>query len=94
MRVSNFGHNLDSKMVLRLIRGSTYTRVYTVVCFRFNFNCIIGAFQIIRDTLGGRGVIKNFTGQFLLVISLVKVDKKCHMGGGGLKSAEKVSRIF
>jgi hypothetical protein len=30
----------------------------------------------------------------LLVISLVKVDTKCHMGGGGYKSAEKVSRII
>jgi hypothetical protein len=29
-----------------------------------------------------------------LVISLVKVDKKCHMGGGGLKSVEKVSLII
>jgi hypothetical protein len=30
-----------------------------------------------------------------LVILLVKVDKICHMGGGGgLKSAEKVSRII
>ncbi len=29
------------------------------------------------------------------IISLVKVDQKCHMGGGGvLKSAEKVSRII
>jgi hypothetical protein len=44
----------------------------------------------------GRGVSKNFTLKFLLVISLVKVDKKCHMGGGGggLKRAEKVSRII
>ncbi len=41
---------------------------------------------------GGWGVSKNVTGQFLLVISLVKVDKTCHMGG--LKSAEKVSRII
>ena len=30
MRVSNFGQNMASKMALRLIRGSTYTRVYTV----------------------------------------------------------------
>ncbi len=30
-----------------------------------------------------------------MVISLVEVDKKCHMGGGGgLKSAEKVSHII
>jgi hypothetical protein len=28
-RVSNFGQNMNSKMTLRLIRGSTYTRVYT-----------------------------------------------------------------
>jgi hypothetical protein len=35
------------------------------------------------------------TWQFLLVILLVKVDKKCHMEGGwGLKSAEKVSHII
>ncbi len=35
-------------------------------------------------------------GKSLLVISLVKVDKKRHTGegGGGLKSAEKVSRII
>ncbi len=72
-----------------------------------------GAIQIIRDTLGGkgglakvspnitwgRGVSKNVTLQFLLLISLVKVDKnlchvkqgrqtvtKCHIGS-------KVSRI-
>ncbi len=44
---------------------------------------LLGAIQIIRDTLGGRGASKNVTGQFLLVISLVKVDKICHMGGGG-----------
>ncbi len=56
---------------------------------------MLGAIQIIRDTLGGRGVSKNVTWQFLLVILLVKVDKTCHMGGGGgLKSAEKVSRII
>ena len=55
---------------------------------------LLEAIQIIPDTLGGRGVSKNVTRQFLLVISLVKVDKKCHMGGGGLKSAEKVSRII
>jgi hypothetical protein len=58
----------------------------------------LGSIQIIRDTLGGRGggegVSKNVTGQFLFVILLVKIDKKCHKGGGGLKSAEKVSRII
>ncbi len=57
----------------------------------------LGAIQIIRDTLGGRGrVSKNVTRQFLLVVLLVEVDKKCHKGGGGggLKSAEKVSRII
>ncbi len=56
------------------------------------------AIQIIRDSLGGRGgpggVSKNVTRQFLLVISLVKVDKKRHMGGGGIKSAENVTRII
>jgi hypothetical protein len=31
MRVFNFGQNFHSKFPLRLIRGSTYTRVYTVV---------------------------------------------------------------
>jgi hypothetical protein len=35
---------------------------------------------------GGGGVSKNVTWQFLLVISLVKFEKTCHMGGGGLKS--------
>ncbi len=55
----------------------------------------LGAIQIICDTLGRGGVGKNDTGQFLLVISLVKVGKTCHMGGGGgLKSAEKVSHII
>jgi|688.fasta_scaffold418333_1 hypothetical protein len=29
-RVSNFGQNMDFKMALRLICGSTYTRVYRV----------------------------------------------------------------
>ncbi len=56
---------------------------------------LLGAIQIILDTLGGGGGSKNVTWQFLLVISLVKVDKTCHMGGGGgLKSAEKVSHII
>ncbi len=31
MRVSNFGQIFNSKKSLRLIRGSTYTRVYTVI---------------------------------------------------------------
>ncbi len=46
--------------------------------------------------MGGGGGSKNVTWVLLLVISLVKVDKTCHMGGGvwGLKSAEKVSHIF
>jgi hypothetical protein len=35
MRVSNFGQNMDCKMVLRLIRGSTYTQVYTVTKLAF-----------------------------------------------------------
>ncbi len=30
MRVSNFGQNIDPKMTIWLICGSTYTRVYTV----------------------------------------------------------------
>ena len=30
MRASNFGHILGSHLSVRLIRGSTYTRVYTV----------------------------------------------------------------
>jgi hypothetical protein len=54
----------------------------------------LGAIQIIRDTLGGRGGSKNVTGWFLLVISQVKIDKTCHMGGGGLKIVEKVSRFI
>ncbi len=29
-RVSNFGLNIEPKLAIRLIRGSTYTRVYTV----------------------------------------------------------------
>jgi hypothetical protein len=33
MRVSNFGQNMGPKMALRLICGSTYTRVYTVIAF-------------------------------------------------------------
>ncbi len=64
-------------------------------------NCFLkfcqGAIQIIRDTLGGRGGgSKNVTQQFSLVITLIKFDKNCrHMGGGGgLKSAEKVSRFI
>ena len=56
----------------------------------------LGAIQIIRDTLGGEGaggVRKNVTQQFLLVISLVKVDKKCHMGGG-LRVRKKCHVLF
>ena len=30
-QVSNFGKDLSSKMTIRLIRGATYTRVYTVI---------------------------------------------------------------
>jgi hypothetical protein len=30
-RVFNLGQNIESKMMIRLIRGSTYTRVYTVI---------------------------------------------------------------
>ena len=45
---------------------------------------------------GGGGVVsKNVTQQFLLVISLVKVDKKCHMegwGGGGWGGFLKVQK--
>ncbi len=56
---------------------------------------MLGAIQIIRDTLGGRGGSKNVTQQFLLVVLLVKnVTKGGGGGGGGLKSAEKVSRII
>ncbi len=44
---------------------------------------------------GEGGVSKNVTQQFLLVILLVKVDKKRHMGGGGgLKSVENVLHII
>jgi hypothetical protein len=32
---------------------------------------------------GGRGVSKNVALQFLFIISLVEVDKTCHMWGGG-----------
>jgi hypothetical protein len=44
------------------------------------------------------GVSKNVTQQLLLVISLVKFDKKCHMGGGGGvkkagKSVKKIEQI-
>jgi hypothetical protein len=41
--------------------------------------------------LGGS---KNVTRQFLLVISLVRLIKNVTWGGGGLKSAEKVSHII
>jgi len=42
--------------------------------------------------LGGS---KNVTQQLLLVVSLVKIDQKMSQGGGGgLKSAEKVSHII
>ncbi len=36
----------------------------------FILDIILGAIQIIRDTLGGRGVCENVT--------------TCHIGGGGL----------
>ena len=34
-RVSNFGQNSSFRMTVRLIRGATYTRVYTVIEFPF-----------------------------------------------------------
>jgi hypothetical protein len=37
MWTSNFGQKLDCKFSIRLIRGSTYTRVYTVISFHFRF---------------------------------------------------------
>ncbi len=47
---------------------------FCVVYLKFLFDLSYkGAIEIIRDTLG----------QFVFVISLVKVDKKSHMGGGG-----------
>jgi hypothetical protein len=49
---------------------------------------MLGAIQIIRDTLGGRGGgLQKCHPTILWVISLVKVDKMSHGGGGGLKSA-------
>jgi hypothetical protein len=47
-------------------------------------------------TWGGEGVSKNVTQQFLLVISLVKVNKKlllCHTRGGGGKGEAKCHQI-
>jgi hypothetical protein len=60
-----------------------------------NIGNTYGAIQKIRDTLGGRGGgCKNFTGQFLLVILLVKVDKTCHMGGGGVLKVRKRCHVL
>jgi hypothetical protein len=58
--------------------------IYVSCLYSIMHKLVLGAIQIIRDTLGGGGVSKNVTGQFLLVISLVKVDKTCHRGGGGV----------
>jgi hypothetical protein len=33
MRASNLRQNIDFKMTIQLIRGSTYTQVYTVIKF-------------------------------------------------------------
>jgi hypothetical protein len=75
---------------------------YSLKCYRrplylSNLKSVLAleVIQKICDSLGGTGgggVSKNVTRQFLFVISLVKVDKKCHMGV--VKSAEKVSRII
>jgi hypothetical protein len=61
---------------------------FCIICLSI---ILFGANQIIRDILGGRGVSKNVTGQFLLVISLVKFDKTCHMGGGSKKWGKSVT---
>jgi hypothetical protein len=45
--------------------------------------CLRGHSNNIWPIRGEGGGCKNVTWQFLLVISLVKVDSKCHMGGGG-----------
>ncbi len=45
--------------------------------------CLRGHSNNIWHFRGGGGGCKNVTWQFLLVISLVKVDSKCHIGGGG-----------
>jgi hypothetical protein len=37
MRASHFGQKIDYKLTIRLIRGSTYTRVYTVDYFGKRF---------------------------------------------------------
>ena len=37
---------------------------------------------------------KNVTGQFLLVILQVKVDKTCHMGGGGVLKVRKKCHVL
>jgi hypothetical protein len=53
MRVSNFGQKLDCKMVLRLVRGSTYTRVYTVSIANKNYKTrfIVPKCFIVRNVL-------------------------------------------
>jgi hypothetical protein len=58
---------------------------------------VLGAIQIICDTLGwrGGGVSKNVTQQFLLVFSLVKVEKNITGGGGGgVKKVGEIWKIF
>jgi hypothetical protein len=40
MRVNDFVHFLCLKNVIRLIRGSTYTRVYTVIIIILSFSIV------------------------------------------------------
>ena len=42
---------MNSKMTLRLKRGSTYTRVYTVITFENEKTVVNGSFTMVNDVL-------------------------------------------
>ncbi len=68
-RVFNFGQNIESKMTIRLIRGSTYTRVYTVYYYYYHyypfFPCLDQyCLQLFYLRRGSKKIKKNYSRPF------------------------------
>jgi hypothetical protein len=56
--IFNFGHKIVSKLAIRLIRGSTYTRVYTVLQFTKNYMFISLTYNLMRKKFSK--ITKNY----------------------------------